>query len=92
MKNTKKFNISHFLSLAADTISPSLRVVNKEKTGPLCALDTTLLSTCCLHTYMSPSIAPVNVRLSWNTLRKLHPITASNLLQIKIQDTIGKGK
>lgn len=46
-------------------MSPSLRVVYMVKTGPLCAFATTRTRKCSLHTYTSPFIAPVNVRLFW---------------------------
>lgn len=55
--------MTHGLSFPPVTMSPSLSVVYMVKTGPLCALATTRTRKCSLHTYTSPFIAPVNVKL-----------------------------
>lgn len=56
---------THGLSLPPVTMRPSLSVVYMVNTGPVWALATTRSRKWSLHTYTSPFIAPVNVRLFW---------------------------
>lgn len=65
---------THGRSFPPVTMSPSLSVVYMVKTGPLCAFATTRTRKCSRHTYTSPFIAPVKVRLFWRgQTRTQHP-------------------
>ena len=56
---------TYALSLAPVTMSPSRSVVYIVKMGPVWAFSTTRISVLSFHTYTSPLMAPVNVRLFW---------------------------